>query len=579
MGNQLLKNYEIQKEPYLEAGFRSYWKIHQSLNLTISPSPNFSSFIFKKSFLKGKKIPNPIKEEILAFLKKEPQILAKFKHPFIVNISEILVEHKKCLVFATEKVLFSLQNLLISKKTEEIYRSEIEFKLHLLEICESLLFLHKKQMIHMNICPENIYITEENKWKLAGFNFTISANEIPDQIFKENPVKHFDFTPNPSFAAPELYENKGKLGVFCDIFAFAMTILTILKNLEENNEIFLCNISQKTREETVKFVKNLENLDFFKKLNPNLKILLLKMLNIDANLRPNIEEIKDSSWLNDPLVQTLTYLDSLPNRDFSQQIAFFKGFSKIITKFDKKLIKLRILPKILEFMPKDLFSSHILSIIFILLKDKEVFLTKEDFESIVWPSIRLLTTGKEISAQSLFLMVNNMEKLIEFLSGNEIQSFLLPIFMKCYGCGVGKLEESILKNTEFLVKKLEFSLIKNKILPKILNLCGNEKNETRKLAVFSLRKIYEIFDKNTVLEQILPSLEKALGKNCEKNVIFAVLEMYEGMAIIVGIEVLLGFLGGIYMGVFEGDYKEDCADADGRVGRENGREGRVWEKV
>ena len=540
MGNQLLKNYDIEKEYYIEAGFQCLWKVYYSYKLEDKSKLPYSAFVFKKSYLKGKHIPNPIKDEVFSFLKKEPQLLAKFKHPYILSISEPLVEHKKCLVYATEKVYYNVESMLKGNKISEIYQSEIEFKLHLHELIEGLMFLHTNvKMAHLNICPENIYITDKDRWKLSGFNFTALLND--ERIFKENEPVLKDIarlSVNINYAAPEIYDGTNTFSFASDIFSLGVTILTILKRLEEKNETLFLNCSSiaKHKEEITAILKNVENNTFFQKMNVNLKTLLLKMINYDPNARPTIEEIQASSWLNDPLVQTLNYLDSLSQREQIQQIAFFKGFSKIITKFESKIIKSRILPRVLEFIHNDHCSSLILQIIFVLL-DQVNAISKDEFMDIIWPSIKILTAAKEISAQSLLLLVNGLQRLSEYLSSVDLQKVLLPLFLKCYACGVPKLVEAMLKNTEFLVKKIEFSLIKNKILPKLLSLALEERHETRKAAIFALNKVYSIFDKKTINESILPTLEKALKKNSsDMELTLKVLEMYEGMASIVGVD-------------------------------------------
>ena len=49
---------------------------------------------------------------------------------------------------------------------------DLEIKCIILELLEVLNFLHQTaKTIHMNLSPENIYLTKEGKLKLAGFNF------------------------------------------------------------------------------------------------------------------------------------------------------------------------------------------------------------------------------------------------------------------------------------------------------------------------------------------------------------------------------------------------------------------------
>lgn len=540
MGNELIKNCEIQKDHYSEAGFQSFWKIHQATKIEDKSKSVFSTFIFKKRTLNGKHIPPALKEEILNILKKEPQTLAKFKHPYILNLTEPLIEHSKCLVFATEHIKSSLQNLLTTENFSEIYHSDMELKLHVLELLEGISFMHNTvKNAHFNICPENIYITEDNKWKLSGFNFTTLLPNESYKSYKENDQTFKDFPrlfcPNLNYSAPELLDNSN---YFSDIFSLGMTILTILKGCErkDRSSVFKCSSMIKHKEEISIFIGQIESQDFFIKLNANLKSILTKMLRLDISSRPTIQEIQTCSWLNDPLVQTINYLESLYQKSGPQQAVFFKGFSKIILKFEFQIIKLRILPKILEFIHHDNCSSLVVQSVFLLMEQKDL-ISKDEFMSIIWPSLKSLTFKKEISAGSLLLLVKNTSKLIEYLSSNDFQTFLFPLLLKCFDCGVGKLEEGILKNTEFFIKKMEFSLIKNKILPRVLKLALDEKHESRKNAIFAINKMYSIFDKTTIMDQILPNLEKALKKSNDLEITLLILSMYEGMSKIIGLQV------------------------------------------
>lgn len=44
-----------------------------------------------------------------------------------------------------------------------------------MNLCESITFLHETaKLVHLNLSPENIWITADGCWKLAGFGFALS---------------------------------------------------------------------------------------------------------------------------------------------------------------------------------------------------------------------------------------------------------------------------------------------------------------------------------------------------------------------------------------------------------------------
>lgn len=563
MGNQLLKNHEIKKENYAEAGFQGLWKLHEAVKIEEKFQKNTinTAFVFKKRVLKHKNIPQTVKDEFSAFLKKEPQNLAKFKHPFILNTAEPLIDHSKCLVFATERVLMSVGEAIKKRYFDEKNCGEIEFKLHILEILEGLNFLHNNVKIsHGNLCPENLYITNDNQWKISGFNF---SNQEKNSNFKENEPCLKDFPhliPSLQFSGPEVFDSTKKISFSSDIFALGMTILSILKifetkefsengaeSISSNKEnLFSCSSITSHQSEITEYIKNLPNKVYFKQLKGNIKFLLLRMLDLDPAKRPLIHDIQSSAWLNDPLVQALNYLNSLSQKDDAQKASFLKGFQKIVLKFEAKIIKTRILPKILIYLCADSCCSCVLQMILSIM-DPKLPLLRPEFMELIWPSIKQLITAKEISAQCLFLLVDNMGKFFEFLNNQEIQTNFLPLFLKCYDCGVPRLEEAILRNSDLLVRKLDFSSIKNRVLPKVLKLSSDEKYETRKQAVKCLGLIHTFFDKSSIQEQILPALEKTLQKGGgEQDILLPILDIYEGLAKIIGSEVIFIYFLGVF---------------------------------
>jgi len=88
------------------------------------------------------------------------------------------------------------------------------FKL-LRPILEILQQVHSHGLIHRDISPDNIIITEDGTAKLIDFGASremISTNETKTVIFKQG------YTP------PEQYSSSGKQGPWTDIYAFAATI-------------------------------------------------------------------------------------------------------------------------------------------------------------------------------------------------------------------------------------------------------------------------------------------------------------------------------------------------------------------
>jgi hypothetical protein len=113
----------------------------------------------------------------------------------------------------------------------------------------------------------------------------------------------------------------------------------------------------------------------------------------------------------------------------------------------------------------------------------------------------------------------------------------MPLVIRCYECGVPKLQELALRNTDYFVKKLEFLYLKSKLLPKILNLCTDGNNEIRMAALVCLSKIFGLFDRTTINDHILTTLDKVRKIGTDQKMNMVMLTIYDGIAKVIGIEV------------------------------------------
>ena len=58
----------------------------------------------------------------------------------------------------------------------------LQIKLGLLDVAEGLSFLHNTaQVVHRNLTPECIVITQQGTWKIAGFSFATRIREKDEQ--------------------------------------------------------------------------------------------------------------------------------------------------------------------------------------------------------------------------------------------------------------------------------------------------------------------------------------------------------------------------------------------------------------
>ena len=89
------------------------------------------------------------------------------------------------------------------------------------EILRGLRIVHQHKMLHLDIKPANIFITNDNKAVLLDFG---AAREV---LSKEGNFIRPMYT--PGFAAPEMYRRDGSLGPWTDIYAIGACIYACMQ--------------------------------------------------------------------------------------------------------------------------------------------------------------------------------------------------------------------------------------------------------------------------------------------------------------------------------------------------------------
>ena len=139
MGNQLIKNINIEKESFLSGGVGVLWKLYKAQTTDKSKSP-VVVFMYDKKMIFS--LTPTAREEFLATLRREPYHLSQFKHERITNLHTPLLEDKKLVGFVTEDFNTTLHGLLHENKIEDIYSTELEAKMRIQMVAEVLKYLH-----------------------------------------------------------------------------------------------------------------------------------------------------------------------------------------------------------------------------------------------------------------------------------------------------------------------------------------------------------------------------------------------------------------------------------------------------
>jgi len=166
--------------------------------------------------------------------------------------------------------------------------------------------MHSKQIAHLDIKPDNVVIGKNFEVKLIDFGHCRTMKNITDQL------KDFNVG-TPSYMPPELRTRTSYDPFKVDIFNLGILLFCLLaaqspfeiadptdlryQYIHKNDEKGFWNILDRCCLHKVR--KNF--------VSENIRHLLFKMLSHEPKQRPTIEEIKNSLWMKEPLMENGLY--------------------------------------------------------------------------------------------------------------------------------------------------------------------------------------------------------------------------------------------------------------------------------
>jgi len=133
-------------------------------------------------------------------------------HPHILNHYSVWQESKFFYV-QTELCEQSDISKHFTQKAECGQFTEADVWDLILQIAPTLNFMHERGVLHMDIKPENIYVTKDNVFKIGDFGLSV-AKERWSECEHEG---------DSEYLAPEVLHD-GKIGPAADVFSFGMSL-------------------------------------------------------------------------------------------------------------------------------------------------------------------------------------------------------------------------------------------------------------------------------------------------------------------------------------------------------------------
>ena len=160
---------------------------------------------------------------------EEGRALAQISHASVVSVLNFFRENETVYMVMNYLEGASLQDFIITArelKKQKVFR-ESTIRSLFDEVLRGLRIVHQHKMLHLDIKPANIFVTDDNKAVLIDFG---AAREV---LSKEGNFIRPMYT--PGFAAPEMYRRDSAMGPWTDIYAIGACIYACMQGYPPND--------------------------------------------------------------------------------------------------------------------------------------------------------------------------------------------------------------------------------------------------------------------------------------------------------------------------------------------------------
>jgi len=351
-----------------------------------------------------------VHEEVIARVKKESNLLARLRHPSILELAEPIEDTRSGgLMFATEPVTASLAGLLQEKddqeraggvagrpsryvvedgdgqmRRRELEIDELEIQKGLLQVAQGLEFLHESAgLVHGNLTPDAIYVNVkvghtafprcrasillstrlmslQSDWKIAGFGFAGPPDNSNTQssmapISLSEVLYHDPRLPRAvqldlDYTSPD-FAMDSNITTSADMFSLGLLLLALYNSPHNSPIKSNSNLSTYKKlfssSSTTPSASN--NFLSSRPLPNDLKSAVLpRLITRRPAQRMNAREFQQSAFFDNILVSSIRFLDALPAKTPNEKSQFMRGFPKILDQFPKSVLEKKVLPALLD---------------------------------------------------------------------------------------------------------------------------------------------------------------------------------------------------------------------------------------
>ncbi|KAK6335194.1 hypothetical protein TWF718_010630 [Orbilia javanica] len=542
----LSSQYALSPQP---TSYSGPWKIHDAKRK--STGQPYSAFVFEKSSLNAPGQSSlrsnhglkAAQDEVIDRLKKEVSLLARLRHPNVLELVEPVEETRSGLMFITEVVVGSLQSVLDDKsrsgdsrhrRRQDVDIDELEIQKGLLQLAKGLEFLHESAgLVHGNLTPDGIFVNAKSDWKIGGLAFSAShrgdssataatTSSSPSPSPSPFPVdlvslasQHDQRLPssvqlNLDYCSPDLLLDSSVTPAL-DLFSLGLLIISIYNSPHESplkahnsptNFRRLFNSSSSIPNQTNNFLCS--------KAIPQALVddVLPRLITRRPVNRLTAKEFQEAGYFDNILVSTIRFLDNFPAKSASEKNAFMRGLPKVLPQFPTGVAQRKILPMLVEELKDkgELLPWTLAAVLTLLeglpagsrLIGEKVLPAfratfdlgkKKDTTAEVSSSAPRPGTERDGRDAALAVMVERLAVLREKCTLTEFRDDIVPLYLLALDSPTSHLQGLALKSLGQVLPNITFNNVKTDIFPVVSTVFAKTSSLGIKIACFEALRV------------------------------------------------------------------------------------------
>ncbi|KAF1784214.1 Armadillo-type fold [Phytophthora cactorum] len=537
LSEEYLKHYETPKDCTASGGHELSWKIFPAVHR--KTNHEYSVFLFDKEDLKRLKS-KEAQDRVLEILRQEMKTLRVLRHPHVLKVEEVFEESRRSLCFVTERVTCSLANACknftnignVTPEVLEIGLTEFELACGLMHVGEALSFLHREgrrsgPKQHLHYAQGRVEARRYGLLQSRGAWTDLSQRilQFDASTGVRNPTTgaiEGSWEPPLEYCAPELVTEPRQFDSKADMFSLGLLVYELfVPPRADGGRNPVLDVHDGNKMTHGYKVQSLHPISFPTSVPTALQNTIRSLLSLEPAKRPEARAFLASPFFDSGPIKTLRSLQSLVEQEPAAQAKFLTTLPDAIDGFSPRVLRDMVLPGLQSVVINKAVAPFVITpLLKIVAKvDKQTF-----SYSIAPMMVPLLAISEPV--QCMLMFVSELETLIPKAEDGYIRDHIVPMLCRALDSTVPEILDTV--STRLWTKP--YRILKQVILPRVNKLILTPPQPSVRInALLWLAKSFHVFDKDLLIESVLPTLQQTLHEDKTPAACMCILGCYDNL--------------------------------------------------